>query len=110
MKKVMMKCGHTAQGTDGDGNPVCVICFGIDPGATIPAENEPYLSGRYARCAYYGKEFRRYVRFGNECRVCADRNDNTCRCERESSISLAFFEHKPEYKYDKFYCGCHSWS
>jgi hypothetical protein len=80
--KVLMKCGHTAQATDEEGNPVCAICIGITPGARIPVE-PPKLEGREAVC------------------MCGNR--------KPSSLSLAFFEYLPKQKTDRFYCGCKGW-
>lgn len=62
----LMKCGHAANGTR-DGEPVCVICLGIDPGAEL-ADATPSLEGRVARC--------------------------TCGKERPSSLDLAFFAYR----------------
>lgn len=83
----MMKCGHAATTQDSNGQPVCVICVGIDPGATeiVP---EPDLTDRTARCAYYGSK---------------------CHSEKPSSLGLAFFEHLPQAEHDRFYCGCFGW-
>ena len=119
-KKVLMECGHVANGVDEDNNPVCVICLGIHPGATIP-KGVPDLKNRKA--------------------VCTD-----CRRTTKSSLDLPFFEyrgsgsayanttckncHKPKawhmsdrYKtcdnfepteegaeYDIYYCGCRGWN
>ena len=83
-----MKCGHTAQGhrimKDGTKKPVCVICM-----CEEIAEIKPDLTGRKARCSYYGSK---------------------CHSEVDSSYHLAFFEHKPNCEYDKYYCGCWGWS
>jgi len=103
---VMMKCGHAASGTDSDGNPVCVSCYGIDPGAKIIDTDPPNLAGRMARCAYYGQQ---YERRRCECDTCRKQPDGRCHCERPSSPDLAFFGAHPEQDFDKFYCGCHSW-
>lgn len=108
MRMPLMKCGHTAQGVDENGNPVCVICYGINAGATEIADT-PDLEGRKARCAYYGKKFRDNGRGANECPVCDRQSGNACRCERPSSIDLPFFEWKPDEEFDLFYCGCHGW-
>lgn len=86
MTNTMMACGHAAQGTDGTGSPVCVICFG-KPEATQVA-TDPDLTGRTARCSYYGSK---------------------CRSEQPSSTSLAFFKHQPDQEYDGYYCGCYGW-
>lgn len=113
MMAEMMACGHAANAVDGKGNPVCAICYGIHQGATEVVET-PSLDGRKARCAYYGSTFERPgARFGCSCYQCAKRyrteGKRTCKCERDSSTNLAFFEHRPDEKYDQFYCGCHGW-
>lgn len=78
----MMKCGHAAQGVNGHGEPVCVSCAGIVPGANEIA-SAPNLEGRKAKC-----------------------------CSREpvaSSVNLAFFGHDPSKEFDSYYCGCKGW-
>lgn len=96
----MMKCGHSANSIlhhkDGD-KPACVICDCFE------VTEVPDLTGRQARCAYYGKTFRPRR---NECNTCAQQPDNICRCERPSTMSLAFFAHHPTEEFDEFYCGC----
>lgn len=83
---VMMKCGHSANAQDSNGNPVCVICVGISEGATEVDVN-PNLTGRVARCGYF----------------------NRCHTEQPSDVSLPFFEHHPNKEHDSFYCGCFGW-
>ena len=102
MDKPMMKCGHAANSTH-DGEPACAICF-PHPKATEVDESPPSLEGRTARCFHYGQ-----VPTGRnmECRQC--RRGEPCRCERPSSPKLAFFEHKPDLAYDRYYCGCWGW-
>ena len=80
----MMKCGHTAQGTNADGKPVCVLCIGITAGAEEVADAVD-LTGRVARCADCGKE-------------------------TPSSETLAFFGYRPNAKYDSYYSGCRGWN
>nr|BDD45027.1 hypothetical protein 16 [Bacillaceae bacterium] len=80
----MMKCGHTAQGQDQEGNPVCIICVGITNDAKIVSEDLPNLDGRVAQCCY-------------------------CSNETKSDFNLPFFEYKPTWKVDKYYCGCYGW-
>lgn len=80
---VMMKCGHTAQGKINDKDPVCVICYDIADGATEVAST-PDLENRKA-----------------ECWICA--------AETESDLELPFFEYRPAYSRDWFYCGCRGW-
>ncbi len=84
----LMKCGHTAQGTDKAGKPACIICLFIHPGAREVEDNVPDITGRKARCSYYrGK----------------------CKSEVDSSFKLAFFEHRPNKEFDLYYCGCFGW-
>jgi len=104
-KPVMMKCGHAANGYDAEGNPVCVICYGIVPGATVVDPNPPSLEGRMARCTFYGGGNVPYRR--NECNVC--KAGQPCQCERPSSPGLPFFMAHPDKPYDEFYCGCRGW-
>lgn len=79
----LMACGHTAQGIDGAGRPVCVICVQIDPRAEQPVE-PPDLIGRVARCSY-------------------------CKYEEPSALDLPFFEYRPNQATDTYYCGCRGW-
>ena len=48
----LMACGHTAQGTDSTGSPVCAICVGLTPDARKVVEAKPDLAGRMSRCSY----------------------------------------------------------
>ena len=102
----MMKCGHASQGIDGDGKPVCVICY-PEPGATQVDDNAPDLAGRKARCAYYGQRKSR----GGGCdypRGEKEKSDH-CHCITDSDSNLPFFNHKPNSEYDDYYCGCGGW-
>lgn len=97
----MMECGHAAQGRDQDGNPVCVICFGIDTGWNIPVET-PDLSGRTARCDHYGS-----IPTGrNHDSHYGCKRGEPCLCERSSHPDLPFFTYQPNKPRDRFYCGC----
>lgn len=80
----LMLCGHAAQGFTVSGNPVCVICFGIVPGADEINPSPADLSARTAKCNY-------------------------CDHARPSSTDLAFFEYLPKQPTDAFYCGCRGW-
>lgn len=79
----MMKCGHAANGTRHNGEPVCVICFGLRPGAHEIDEAPPLLAGREAKC--------------------------DCGSRQASSSDLAYFEATPELATDLFYCGHNGW-
>jgi len=91
--KPMMKCGHAANAETADNKPACGIC-----GCTELSEQEIDLTGRKARCAYYGKVVKLQGR------------TSRCESESESSTSLPFFAHKPESEYDEYYCGCLGWN
>lgn len=71
MKKIMMKCGHAANAVDGNGKPCCVICVGINPGATVVDKETPDLTDRVSMCA-------------------------DCKKTVPSSTELAFFEYRGE--------------
>ena len=84
MGDILMKCGHSAQGINsGTGKPVCLICM-----CEEVAESKPDLTGRKARCSYYG---------------------TNCKGEVTSRYNLAFFKHKPNSEFDEYYCGCFGW-
>lgn len=80
--KPLMKCGHVANGTYGDEHkPICVICYGIVPGATEINDTQPDLIGRKAKCPF-------------------------CNTIVDSNYNLPFYYNKPECEYDEYYCGC----
>ena len=91
---VLMACGHVAQGVNGNGDPVCVVCFGIREGATVVAE-KPSLEGRRAYCSY-----------------ATGRDGESPKVHSEgvpSSWDLPFFSYRPERETDTYYCGCWGW-
>jgi hypothetical protein len=96
LKDILMKCGHSANGErvidENTRIPACVIC-----GCTEIEENKPDLTGRKARCSYFGRTFTHKGQ-----RV-------TCHGEADSKYALPFFEHKPNNQYDTYYCGCFGW-
>jgi hypothetical protein len=81
----MMKCGCAAQGLrhmpDGSKVPSCITHNCIE------ADAPPDLSGRKARCDYYGRSTGRH----NECNYGQSRSD-VCTCEQPSSTDLPFFK------------------
>jgi len=80
---IMMKCGCAAQGTlSREGQPAVVGC-GVH-GCTDVEDSPPDLAGRTALCSYGGNEV-------------------------PSRPDLAFFEHRPNDKHDRYYCGCYGW-
>lgn len=93
MSNPMMKCGHAANAKNALGKPCCVICAGINPGASVVDEAPPSLEGRMAKCSYS-----------------KGRDGKPCLSMKPSSPDLAFFESKPNEEYDRFYCGCWGWN
>lgn len=69
----------------------------------------PNVTGRTARCSYYGKPAGGRLREG-PCNT-YDRAA-PCLCERPSdpeNLVLAFFRRQPDKPHDEFYCGCWGW-
>lgn len=96
----MMACGHSANATcsrhagitHDPPIPACAICDCI---TVVPTA--PDLTGRRARCSYYGKVAPRRWR------------TSVCTSEIASNPHSAFFQHHPEREFDEFYCGCWGW-
>ncbi len=82
MSPVMMGCGHAANAQTLDGEPACVICAGLAPGARVVVA-PPDLAGRMSLCAQCGRT-------------------------TPSALNLPFFRHDPEGQ-DSHYCGCRGW-
>lgn len=83
VERPMMKCGHTANAVgikNGKQVPCCVIC-----GCYDIVEERPSLDGRKAKCSW-------------------------CDNIVDSDWKLPFFKHKPNCKYDEYYCGCGGWN
>ena len=99
----LMACGHTAQGTDSTGSPVCAICVGLTPDARKVVEAKPDLAGRMSRCSYSkpGEASHQPGRPGRGWRATPQ--------PQPSSWSLPFFEHRPDEAEDRHYCGCFGW-
>lgn len=96
MSTVMMKCGCASQGTrtatkgvPHDPIPACLIHDCVDI-----ATDEPDMTGRTARCAYYGGATSRRGSYGggNECNY-GQSNAQRCTCEQPSAKNLPFFEY-----------------
>jgi hypothetical protein len=98
----LLRCGCVAVSFDSQtGLPACIVHLG-DPRAEWVDNNSPDLTGRTARCTYYGAEHHK-----NECPKC--RGKTICECEEPSDFNLPFFKYHPDKDKDEFYCGCHSW-
>lgn len=89
---VIMKCGCAASGSH-NGKPVCVCHVGLTPDAEEPMDPQPDLSGRMARCKYFG----------------TFTGKSTCHGEKTSSELLPFFRYTPDKPHDEYYCGCFGW-
>lgn len=89
MQRVLMKCGHVANAINTvTGEQICVICYGIHPGASEISSEVPSLEGRTAKCIYH---------------------TSGCRSESLSSLNLCFFKYQPDMPHDSYYCGCMGW-
>jgi len=103
MENILLKCGCSAMALKkvkgGSDIPWCII---HDCGDQA---EKPDLTGRKARCSYYGKPVKRGMYNSNCCDICA--KVDVCHCERDSSYDLWFFRYKPNKEYDEFYCACH---
>lgn len=125
---VLMRCGHSANAIDANGQPRCVICTAK---VTVPS---PDLSGRMAECTYCGKRvpssvnlpFFEYKGPGSlcaetKCHVCGYytkgiplKNGKLCYCNTNKPIpSVCINKGKKcvygPLEYDEYYCGCRGW-
>jgi len=81
-KKPMMKCGHRANATNGQGKDCCVICAPSKESSIVV--DEPDLSKRKCICPQ-------------------------CKTIVPSNKAIAFFEYKPDKEMDTHYDGCRGW-
>jgi hypothetical protein len=101
----MMTCGCAGQANrilkDGSRIPACIIhdCTEVAPAG-------PDLTGRKARCAYYGKSTSLKARYSrNECNYGQDKAP-ICTCEQPSSSKLPFFEYQGAGSTEATKCKC----
>ena len=102
-KYPMMKCGCRANAytyKDEVQIPSCAIHLCTEIDKTLPD-----LSNRKARCHYYGT----IPKGRNHESNYGCKRGEKCLCERLSTDSLPFFQHKPDNPFDEFYCGCWGW-
>lgn len=97
----MMMCGHAANALDIKTNrPSCVICMSTRSDLATTINPDYSFEKREARCAYDqpgaggGGKYRKHT----------DGDSIT-----PARMSLAFFESKPNEKWDRYYCGCWGW-
>lgn len=84
MANEMMKCGHSANATDNNNKPCCVMCVMAGNEDAKVVVEAPDLTNRKAQCSYGHKIV-------------------------PSSTNLAFFEYCPDKEFDNYYCGCYGW-
>lgn len=124
----MMECGHSANATDADGNPSCVICW-PEPGSSIVARSGPDLSNREATCyctkppvksdperlaffEYRGpgsKAATEYCKCGMARSIHQDQTDIPKWNIINNRITRHDFVAKGPQQYDLYYCGCRGW-
>lgn len=80
MKKALLKCGCVSSAYTSDGEPFCIVHDCFD----VAEYNLELIKKRTAKCEY-------------------------CKKKVESNLDLPFFEYKPEYDFDSYYCGCRGW-
>ena len=84
MKLIVCKgCGQQMQGTQEDGSPVCITCFGMDENNSIPIEVE------------MPNEFR--------CDICKKVAKTEALLKQWKKIPFAT-------KDGRYYCGCRGWN
>jgi len=123
-EKPMMECGHAANATNSKGEPSCVICIGIHPGAEKVVKKGPNLTGRIAKCAYgcgSEKPSSTSLPFFEYCGAESREAQETCKhCGYSIVAHPGGRNHKPQFKckgfeprgdrgYDRYYCGCRGW-
>lgn len=120
---VYMACGHAGNANDESGNPVCVICIGINPGADIVVNNSPDLTGRRAKCGYNHVEDDTVessfdLPFFEYLGVESPRAITICKCgyffeahtdKARFPITDHEFESHGPWEFDRYYCGCRGW-
>jgi hypothetical protein len=125
----MMMCGHTANAHNKTGDPCCVICIGIDAGASRVDTRTIILSGRIAKCdcgktrpsnsdlaffEYRGPGSRSAM---NYCKHCGytftvhtqEWYDKEVARGRMFPSRCWTFEPRGDVGHDLFYCGCKGW-
>ena len=121
----MMACGHTANASNGDGSPSCIVCVGIHPGAETVIEM-PDLTGRMARCtcgkeapsdsrklAFFESGLLRALSSCSVCNYAAIAHTDEVRARphtRNTKLGDGHdFQPKDDPGHDYYYCGCRGW-
>jgi len=115
-----LECGHAPSSVDGDGKPVCTVCF---------YRTKKYdLTGRQAQCTYCKKPadsspalaFFEFHGEGSprsltQCKNC---NGHWVRHQKVNPSTgragdlfgkCDTFEHHGAFDFDNYYCGCRGW-
>jgi hypothetical protein len=125
METVILECGHSANATDGNGQPACAI-HSTAQGGTTPVRTAPDLTARQARCSCgstanssTGLAFFEYLGDGSRdatelCLNCGsgyvthlEVNPSTGRAGHK--FGVCEFTPKGDVGYDRYYCGCRGW-
>lgn len=125
MDTVILECGHSANATNGNGEPSCAIHSDAQGGST-PVRLGPDLTGRQAQCqcgntatSSKGLAFFEYLGEGSreatdKCRNCGygfvchlEINTSTGRAGHK--FQVCDFVPKGDVGYDRYYCGCRGW-
>ena len=125
MQAIILECGHSANATDGKGNPACAI-HSTAQGGTTPVKTAPDLTARQARCSCgatanssMGLAFFEYLGDGSRdatelCRNCGSGyvthlELNTSTGRPGHKFGVCEFTPKGDVGYDRYYCGCRGW-
>ena len=107
---VMMACGCAAVGVCSRRSGVVIdppipVCITHD--CIVVAAAPPDLTGRTARCSYFGPI--RFRSFESNYVAQTGCSRTRCTCELPSDPGLPFFRHESTKPFDQFYCGCAGW-
>lgn len=125
MAKPILECGHSANATDGNGDPACAVHSAREGGTTIASATLD-LADRFAKCSCgatakssEGLAFFEYLgessnRAKTSCRNCSygvnthlELNPSTGRAGHK--FGACEFQPKGASEYDGYYCGCRGW-
>lgn len=102
---VVMKCGCRPMTVRSRDNAPYCLTHDCDETGTAPS-----LTGRRARCDYFGKPVKKGMYNANCCDKCSESvrsGDGNCHCEEDSCTKLWFFVSQPDKEFDRYYCACH---
>ncbi len=123
MTGTMMKCGHAANATNGEGKPSCAICAGINPGAEEVDTAPPGLTDRQARCpcGRLAPSDPKALAFFEYCGPGSREATDICKCgysvvahvpevmARNKGLKCINFVARGPLEFDRWYCGHSGW-